>query len=586
MTPREPRARLTRRRLLHLTGLGAGAALAGPWRRGGRAAAAAQDGALTIDLAAVIEPAPLRPGAPTTLWRYRAAVTAGDPARLQAVDGPFPGPIVRLREGMTFTADFTNRLREDTTVHWHGLNVPHEMDGHPMDLVAPGAGRRYSYEVRNPAGMYWFHPHPHGRTGAQVYRGLSGLLIVDEAPGDPRLAALPADLAELPLVLQDRTLDDVNALVYTQSPMGFLGDDLFVNGRERYRATVAPRPYRLRLLNGSNHRIFKLGWRDGAPLTVIGTDGGLLDAPVEKPYVMLGPAERIELLADFRGAAPGTQRSLDTLSFRDDSMAMGFRWPQGGAGDVAAFVVAAAPESRRRVWLPVGYVRRSPAATGAVPPAPPAGGDSGPGDAVAGSRDARSFAQPAAAAPAVCRVPAPSRSAAADGAAASTPPTARRAAAGASDGVPADRTIVLRMQAGQFTLNGRTFEHEAVADDEIVMLGADEVWAFVNEGMGGGPGPGPGPGMGMSGPHLMHVHLVRFKVVERTTDGRHAAAYASVAEGLVDEGWKDTVLVMPGETVKIRATFGDFTGLYLVHCHMLEHEDQGMMRNFRVDPPA
>ena len=596
MTPREPRARLTRRRLLHLTGLGAGAALAGPWRRGGRAAAAAQDGALTIDLAAVIEPAPLRPGAPTTLWRYRAAVTAGDPARLQAVDGPFPGPIVRLREGMTFTADFTNRLREDTTVHWHGLNVPHEMDGHPMDLVAPGAGRRYSYEVRNPAGMYWFHPHPHGRTGAQVYRGLSGLLIVDEAPGDPRLAALPADLAEQPLVLQDRTLDDVNALVYTQSPMGFLGDDLFVNGRERYRATVAPRPYRLRLLNGSNHRIFKLGWRDGAPLTVIGTDGGLLDAPVEKPYVMLGPAERIELLADFGDDAPGTVRHLDTLAFRDDSMAMGFRWPQGGPGEVATFVVDDRPAPpRRRLWLPVGYVRRGPAAAVAAPPPAPNPRDGGATRAAPDAGDARSFAPPAAGAPAVCRVPAAAGSeaaaagasrwgASASEAAASTPPTALGAAA--ADGIPADRTIVLRMQAGQFTLNGRTFEHEAVADDEIVTLGADEVWAFVNEGMGGGPGPGPGPGMGMSGPHLMHVHLVRFKVVERTTDGRHAAAYASVAEGLVDEGWKDTVLVMPGETVKIRATFGDFTGLYLVHCHMLEHEDQGIMCNFRVDPPA
>lgn len=563
-----PFARATRRSFLRLAGLGAGAALAGPRLRGGRSAQA-QAGALTIDLAAVVEPATVRPGAPTTLWRYRAAVTAGVPARLQAIDGPFPGPIVRLNQGMTFTADFTNRLREDTTVHWHGLNVPHEMDGHPMDLVAPGASRRYSFEVRNPPGMYWFHPHPHGRTGAQVYRGLSGLFIVDESPDDPRLRALPDDLVALPLVLQDRTLDDVNALVYTQSPMGFLGDDLFVNGRERYRTVVAPLPYRLRLLNGSNHRILKLGWRDGAPLTVIGTDGGLLDAPVEKPYVMLGPAERIELLADFRGRAPGAELALDSLAFRDDSMAMGFRWPQGGPADVATFVVGAAPEPpRSRVWLPVGFAGRGPAPAVSASPSAAAG----KGAATVG---AASFAAPAGT-PAVCRLPA--RAGPPAQPAQATPSPAGLGAAGSTAALQADRTIVLRMQAGQFTLNGRTFEHEAVADDEIVRLGADEVWAFVNEGMGGGPGPG----MRMSGPHVMHLHLVQFRVVERTTDGQHAEAYATVADGLVDEGWKDTVLVMPGETVKIRATFGDFTGLYLYHCHMLEHEDQGMMRNFRV----
>lgn len=535
----------SRRRFLRLAGLGAGAALGARGlagvvgapavrpaaARGRRGARAAQDDALSIALSAVVEPAQLRPGPPTTVWRYRAAVTAGDPARLQALDGPFPGPVLRLRPGMRFTADFTNGLREDTTVHWHGLNVPWTMDGHPTMPVAPGDSRRYDFEVRNAPGLYWFHPHAHMRTGPQVYRGLVGLFIVEEGAGDPRLAALPADLVELPLVVQDRTLDDVNALVYTQSMMGFLGDDLWVNGRERYAAAVAARAHRLRILNGSNHRILKLGWRDGAPVTVIGTDGGLLEAPVEKPYVMLGPAERIELLADFRGLPPGAARTLDSLAFRDDSMAVaGALWPQGGPRQVATFTVAGdAPPAGGRVYLPVGY-----------------------SGARVGSAD---FAPAPALAAAVCR------------------PAGR-----AAQGIPADRTIVLRLERGQFTLNGRTFEADAVAEDEIVTLGAEEVWAFVNAGAG----LGPGPGMMMAGPHVMHLHLVRFRVVERTTDGRHAEAYATVSAGLVDEGWKDTVLVMPGETVKVRATFGDYTGLYLYHCHMLEHEDQGMMRNFRV----
>ena len=544
MTTNDP----SRRRFLRLAGLGAGAAVVGPRMGADRAQrvvdaravaravarTGAQDDILEIALSAVIDPVQLRPGAPTTLWRYRAAVTAGDPARVQALDGPFPGPIVRLHQGMRFQATFTNRLREDTTVHWHGLNVPWLMDGHPMSLVAPGATYTYAFEVRNPPGMYWFHPHPHGRTGTQVYRGLAGLLIVDEPPDDPRLTALPADLVELPLVVQDRTLDDVNALVYPQSVMGFLGDDVWVNGRERFTAAVERRPYRLRLLNGSNHRILKLGWRDGAPVRVIGTDGGLLDAPVDKPFVMMAPAERVEILADFRDAAPGEIRALDSLAFRDDSMAMGALWPQGGKAEVATFVVGGGPpDGAGRVFLPIAFNGRHAEAADFAP-------------------------APALAAP-VCRIE----------------PLRRDA-----DPIPATRTIVLRLERGQFTLNGRTFEHDAVADDEIVKLGAEEVWAFVNDGAG----MGPGMGMMMAGAHAMHVHLVRFRVVERTTDGRHAEAYGTVAAGYVDEGWKDTVLVMPGETVKVRMTFGDFTGLYLYHCHMLEHEDQGMMRNFRVDP--
>jgi len=138
------------------------------------------------------------------------------------------------------------------------------------------------------------------------------------------------------------------------------------------------------------------------------------------------------------------------------------------------------------------------------------------------------------------------------------------------------RRVVLAMtpMVG-WTLNGRTFEMTAVAPDEVVRLNTIEVWEFVNAG------GGMGGGMGML-PHPMHMHGEQFQVVSREIDGSGRAAWETVKDGYINEGWKDTVLVMPGERVKVIRRFADFTGLFLYHCHNLEHEDMGMMRNYRV----
>jgi FtsP/CotA-like multicopper oxidase with cupredoxin domain len=119
-----------------------------------------------------------------------------------------------------------------------------------------------------------------------------------------------------------------------------------------------------------------------------------------------------------------------------------------------------------------------------------------------------------------------------------------------------------------WTINGRTFRMQEVADDEKVGLNTLEIWEFINEG----------GGMGMMGamemPHPMHLHGMQFQVLERR-GVQH--------EGYVDEGWKDTVLLMPGERVRLLVRFSDYTGLFLYHCHNLEHEDMGMMRNFLIE---
>ena len=140
---------------------------------------------------------------------------------------------------------------------------------------------------------------------------------------------LPRGEYDLPLVIQDRVFDAENQFVYMaqndggmmggygamDQMMGFLGDRILVNGQLDFTAPIASRAYRLRLLNGSNSRIYKLGWRDGTPMTVIGTDGGLLDKPVTRPFVTLAPGERVELWVDFSDHSPETIIFLDSLEF-------------------------------------------------------------------------------------------------------------------------------------------------------------------------------------------------------------------------------------------------------------------------------
>jgi FtsP/CotA-like multicopper oxidase with cupredoxin domain len=160
------------------------------------------------------------------------------------------------------------------------------------------------------------------QSGRQVYNGLAGLFLVSD--DEESALKLPTGAQDIPLVIQDRSFDPNNQLVYAAGSamdgsmdylMGFLGERVLVNGRPEYTLDVATRAYRLRLLNGSNARTYKLGWDDGTPLTVIASDGGLLERPAERPYVMLSPGERIELWADFSSRPAGAELTLQSLVF-------------------------------------------------------------------------------------------------------------------------------------------------------------------------------------------------------------------------------------------------------------------------------
>jgi FtsP/CotA-like multicopper oxidase with cupredoxin domain len=271
---------------------------------------------LEINLKAEPKAVSIRAGQSTNVWSYSAELVKGDPASLQTIPGSYLGPIVRVRQGQRVRVNFQNNLPsgQNSIVHWHGLILPDTMDGHPRFAVPPGKTYVYEFEVINRAGMNWFHPHPDMQTGQQAYAGLAGLFIVT----DPEEVALnlPSGAYEIPIVLQDRTLNANNQLLYLGNPigtppdrrmsrdmngmspnnsgqsgngmggmmmgdmsqmMGFLGETIFVNGKPDFTLAAATRVYRLRILNGSNARIYKLAWSNGNPLTIIGTDGSLGD---------------------------------------------------------------------------------------------------------------------------------------------------------------------------------------------------------------------------------------------------------------------------------------------------------------------
>ncbi|WP_136254662.1 multicopper oxidase family protein [Onishia niordana] len=469
------------------------------------------------------------PGAPSDVWRYTAERIVGPEDTLTPVGESYAGPLIRLRRGQRVHVRIDNELPEDTTVHWHGLHVPSDVDGQPRLPIAPATSTTVAFDVVDRAGLYWYHPHPHGpdggRVGFQSYAGLAGPLIINDAA--ERALGLPDGERELVLILQDRTFSNGNELQYIGGGgmgammtrmRGFRGEQVLVNGHPDARREVSTQPYRLRLLNGSNSRIYKLAWSDGRMVTVIGTDGGLLAKPEQRRSVTLAPAQRIDLWVDFGDTEPGESVQLVSEEYQLGMMGGGDMMDRGMMGQGMM-------GDRMDGMMDRGMMRdmmgseRLPLVTFAV---------------VARANDAGTLperlAQDLPASPVQADTP------------------VRRF------------ELSMRMMQG-FTINGRQMEGATVADDEMVRLGETEIWEFVNNTMM---------------PHPMHVHGLQFQIHERV-GGR-----TDLHDGIIDAGLHDTVLVFPEERVRIALTFKDFEGFYMYHCHNMEHEDAGMMRYYKV----
>lgn len=225
------------------------------------------------------------------------------------------GPTLRIQQGATLNLLFSNQLNEATNIHWHGLVAPPLQDGYPTDVTKPGGTFNYKFKVNDRPGTYWYHPHPDMSTASQAYRGLAGFFLITSP--EERALNLPEGQYDIPLVVQDKRL--TNGLIYNPNnddrTIGLFGESILVNGTMGPFLDVATRTYRLRLLNGSNARIYNFSLSSGAKFNLIGTDGGLIDSPKEMSSVLLSPGERADILVDFGSIAMDSSVFLVSNTF-------------------------------------------------------------------------------------------------------------------------------------------------------------------------------------------------------------------------------------------------------------------------------
>jgi FtsP/CotA-like multicopper oxidase with cupredoxin domain len=405
-----------------------------------------------------------------------------------AYNGTVPGQMIEVTEGDKFKVTFRNKIADqDSTVHWHGLEVPPEQDGNPTHPVATGQERVYEFDIpENSAGSYWYHPHPHGHTADQVYRGLAGAFIVR-----PKSDPLPPELGDTILMISSISLNVDGSIAdntMTDIMNGREGDHVLVNGAKQPVLTLAPgTSRRFRLYNATNGRFLKLSF-EGHAMTLIGTDGGLIAEPVRGlKELLLAPAERAEVVVDFK-KTPGT---VNLVSLSHERGWMG-------------------PGKPSNVTLPVMLINLS-------------GSSVSPSPLPTKLRDVTDLGIPA---------------------------VVKQIELGETMG------MANGMMTMGFLIDGKSFDMSRV--DQTSKLGDVELWEIKNTS-------------GMD--HPFHIHGGQFQIVERELGGKKTPPTFL--------GWKDTVNIANTEIVRVKMR-QSFTGLRMYHCHILEHEDQGMMATLKV----
>ena len=494
----------------------------------------------------------------------RHAFLKDKPVDVSGYNGQHFGPTLRLARGQTVTARVTNGLTRPTNVHWHGLLVDSAADG-ALASVPPGGSWSASLKVDQPPATLWYHAHLHGSVGADVMDGLAGLLIIDD-PDVPSGLPSAYGIDDFPVILQDATFDDAGRPVYhptgEEIGHGFRGKTVTVNGVSTALLTVPQRLVRLRLLNAAMSRTFRLYLEDERSFYLVATDGGYLARPTQIDTLTIAPGERAEILIDFADGSTSLMSTPDDHQHRmgdhvmkvADTFASPFRVLAMNAEKdsrpaqplpeaLPTPVLAAVPATpvRRRFVLEMASTRPGGAAAAPMTHAM-AGHDMA-------AHGAPMPAVPAALPPASTPAPAPA-SGKQDMVKSDKGPPKSAAVPGQSAAPPAADDTGPRL-----TINGRTFAMGRI--DETIPFGSTEIWEIVTPQMA----------------HAFHVHGVHFRVLSE--EGGAPSAW--------NRGLKDTIYVE--NNAEILITFNRRAGKdapFLYHCHMLEHEDHGMMGTFTV----
>ncbi len=382
-----------------------------------------------------------------------------------------------------------------------------DSDGYPEAWFTPGKSALYFYPNQQQSTTLWYHDHALGIVRLNIYAGLAGVYIVHDSIEQG--LGLPSGIYEIPLVIQDRSFDAAGQFNYPTSGRPgnpwipeFFGNAIMVNGRAFPYLAVEPRRYRFRILNGSNARFYGLSLSSGEPFYQIGTDQGLLPAPVAVSNLLIGPSERADVVVDFTAFA-GKQ-----IVINNDAAAP---YPAGGMivpNQVMQFRVATSTTGKDTSVLPAKL-------------AP--------------------FAK-------------------IDPALAVNTRTFRLAELDDSLGYPI--VVLLNYQ----------YWNEPVT--EMPVIDTVEIWNLINA---------------TGDAHPIHIHLIKFQIIDRRPfDQAKLEAGTLVYTGPAvppspgEAGWKDTVRADPGFVSTIIAKFEGYTGRYVWHCHILEHEDNEMMRPYEV----
>jgi spore coat protein A len=440
--------------------------------------------------------------APTRFWGYGKSV---------------PGPTMEVRSGDEIAVEWSNLLPEKhflpidhnlmgaekdvpesrTVVHVHGAKVPPDSDGWPMDWYTPGKSATYHYPNQQDAALLWYHDHAMGINRLNICAGMAGLYVIRDSFEDA--LNLPKGEFEVPLVLMDRMFSTDGQLYYPVTQFKdapwvpeYSGNATLINGKLLPYLEVQPRKYRLRLLNASNSRFYFLSLDNGAPFQQIGSDQGLLSAPVSVSRLTLAPGERADIVLDF-AQHRGERLLLKNLT----STLMQLRVAQTPMPDPSSLPPALRP------------IIRTPESSAVL---------------------------------------------------------TRKLTLEELDNYAEEPMIHL--------LDGKRW-HEPVSEKPV--LDSTEIWEFLNL---------------TEDAHPIHLHLVRFQILDRRLIDVSALMYHKkliyksdpIPPEPNESGWKDTVRATPGASTRIIVKFEGYPGRYVWHCHILEHEDNEMMRPYEVLP--
>ena len=402
----------------------------------------------------------------------------GTETKTYGYNGDFLGPVLRFNKGDKVKINTINELDEETTFHWHGLEVPGEADGGPHESLQPGEEKMIEFEVTQEASTLWFHPHPDGKTAEQVYNGLAGLVYIEDDNSNNLDLPNKYGKNDIPLIFQDRTFDDNKQLNYSaaMNEDGTIGETSLINGTLNPKLTVNQEKVRLRLLNGSNARNYTFKLNTGDSFVQVATDGGFLNEPKKLDEITLTPSERAEIVIDFSKFNTEDELALINTEDEDGSILLPFEVTDQTGKD------SRVPEKLNDFSITEEEIA-----------------------------------------------------------------------------LPVSKEVEFFGMMDKVTINGKKFDPNRI--DFTQEQGETEVWEIYNK---------PDDMGGMI--HPFHIHGAQFKVLSR--DGENPSEN--------EQGWKDTISVEPEETVQVAVQFKE-KGVYMFHCHNLEHEDNGMMGQVKVE---